>query len=706
MESIILKNKYYQYKMALDGKDLLHVGFFPTDFEKEPDVEEIFNRSWPKPHEAVVTANSESYGIPHSKRAYPGPVSERAKFSRHEQKPVDGGIDHIMVSTDPKTGLELRYHYVVYEDSPALVRYTEVVNRSDREVILEHVSGFCLNNFPYFGGSVKDIYLHQFKSLWIYEGNHYVTPMPELEVYDNSRTAFSVDGIGTAVCKDHIPFFIIEQRTDNLFIAVQLEQSESWRFEIGNCEPHNGKNPRLYSQGGMTNVTYGAWSNRLAPEQSFVTPKVSLAVTCGTYEDAVNLMHLHRERKLIHRSIGDRNYPIIYNDWLFLQGKNNEENIIKQLDTLKDIGADVYVTDDGWHVGWGKSLWTGLGRWEYDEERFPHGMKYVADEIKKRGLRAGIWCEIECLGEDAPNYSNPEMLLMRNGYFVTDAGHRFLNFTKQCVRDYADRIFDRFAEWGFEYVKIDYNTDCIPGADNCGSDNPIQGIHLNRIAYDAWLEGVRFRHPEMIIENCSSGGMRLEYNSLSRADMCSISDQSDYRLLGSLAYNVTKFIHPSQCGVWSWTDAADGTEDFILAMTNSMIGRMHICGDFAALSPEKKALLKEACGFYKQYCHILGSCRTYHHTDPLFYYRNSDSIHCTELRSSDDTETVLVVQRIGAEQDSITVKLVGLESGMYTVKCYPHTEPQTFTSDELAEKGCTVAFPATNGGRVIYIKKI
>ena len=48
---------------------------------------------------------------------------------------------------------------------------------------------------------------------------------------------------------------------------------------------------------------------------------------------------------------------------------------------------------------------------------------------------------------------------MRNGHFVTSGEHRFLNFTRQKVRDYADRIFDRFAEWGFEYVKIDYNGD-------------------------------------------------------------------------------------------------------------------------------------------------------------------------------------------------------------------------------------------------------
>ena len=88
----------------------------------------------------------------------------------------------------------------------------------------------------------------------------------------------------------------------------------------------------------------------------------------------------------------------------------------------------------------------------------------------------------EGIGSEAPLYNDETMLLMRNGHFVTSGEHRFLNFTRQKVRDYADRIFDRFAEWGFEYVKIDYNGDSVPGADNCGCENPADGLHRNREA--------------------------------------------------------------------------------------------------------------------------------------------------------------------------------------------------------------------------------
>lgn len=705
MEPIIFENRYYKYIMQVRDGGLYHLGFFPAGYENLPDAEELYRRSWPLPHESVICADSQSYMLPHGKRAYYGGVSTRAVFSHIEKQPIPGGIDNIAVLNDPLTGLEVRYHYQVYDDSPALVRFTEVVNRGTREVCLDHVSSFCLGNFPYQPCGTDGIHLHYFRSCWCYEGSHYEKSLADLEIYNNSRTSFSVESVGTWVCKDYIPFFIVEQRNTGLFTAFQLELSESWRFEIGNCEPQNGKPCRLYIQGGMTNRTHGGWERKLRPGEAFVAPKASMTVTTGNYENAVNLMHLHREKVLIRRNPGDCDFPVIYNDWLYLMGRNNEEAILKQLDTLKEAGADIYVTDDGWHIGWGKSLWTGLGHWEYDKERFPHGIEYVTAEIKKRGMRAGIWCEIEGIGSEAPLYNDETMLLMRNGHFVTSGEHRFLNFTRQKVRDYADRIFDRFAEWGFEYVKIDYNGDSVPGADNCGCENPADGLHRNREAYDMWLDGVRKRHPEMIIESCSSGGMRLEYNSLSHADLASITDQSDYRLLGALAANVTEFIHPSQCGIWSWTDCAEGVWDFVLAMTNSMIGRMHICGDFASLSDEKKSLLKEACAFYKSYRHIFSSCRTYHHTLPGAYTHGGAELRCTELRAENNAEAVVVAQRVGSDTDSVNVKFPGLLPGEYTVTTYPSSEPVTAASAMLASEGIDIKLPSEICGRAVYLRK-
>lgn len=704
MQYITLQNSYYTYTMIEENGELRHLSFLPTGYGKQLDPETTFQRTWPYPPEFVVTANSESYGLPHGKRAYYGVLSHRSRYIGREKIEIAGGTDHIMILSDAESGIETRLHYVVYDDSPAMHRYTELINRGTQPIDINHVSSYCLGNFPYFCNDTNKLRLHRFRSCWKFEGNHYIQTMPELEIYPESRNAFTVESVGTWVCKDHIPFFVIEQVEDRLCTAIQIEISQSWRFEIGNGEPRE-TGSWLYSQGGLGNETHTGWSCVLRPGDSFVSPKVSLAVAEGDYENVINCMHTHREKRLIHRSRGDVDIPVIYNDWMYLCGKNNEEAILKQLDTLQENGIEIYVTDDGWHVPTTTSLWDGLGQWEPDKERFPNGIQYVTKEIRKRGMRAGIWCEIEGIGSKAEHYNDETMLLMRNGKFVTDAGHRFLNFTKPKVREYADKIFDRFVEWGFEYVKIDYNSDSVPGADNCGSDNPAEGIRLNREAYDAWLDGVRMRHPKLIIESCSSGGMRLEYNSLSRTDMSSITDQNDSKLLGALVYNVTKFVHPSHCGVWSATSSEGSVTDFEMVMTNSMIGRMHLCGDFASLSDEKKKILNDACALYKKYRHILNNCTMRHHTDPIFYYKNSEKIRCLEMRSGDNTEAVVVAQRAGCVEDEISIKFPDLVPGDYTLEFFPHQEPMTIHSDYLAEQGYSFHFEEEFAGALIYLKR-
>lgn len=145
--------------------------------------------------------------------------------------------------------------------------------------------------------------------------------------------------------------------------------------------------------------------------------------------------------------------------------------------------------------------------------------------------------------------------------------------------------------------------------------------------------------------------------------------------------------------------------DFVLTMTNSMIGRMHLCGNFAALTEEKKKRLNEACVLYKKYRHILNDCTVRHHTDPVFYYRNTDKIRCLELRSADQTEAVAVVQRINCEEDALTVTFSGLVPGNYTVEFFPHREPETLSSEILEKQGLSFSFSLPREGKLIYLFK-
>ena len=76
--------------------------------------------------------------------------------------------------------------------------------------------------------------------------------------------------------------------------------------------------------------------------------------------------------------------------------------------------------------------------------------------------------------------------------------------------------------------------------------------YATRKAYLAWLDGVFARYPELIIENCSSGGMRIDYAMLSRYSIQSTSDQDDYRRYATIAANAPTGLCPEQSAIWSY----------------------------------------------------------------------------------------------------------------------------------------------------------
>ena len=80
--------------------------------------------------------------------------------------------------------------------------------------------------------------------------------------------------------------------------------------------------------------------------------------------------------------------PMGWNTWNTFAKDINEELILQSADALiatglKDAGYQYVVIDDCWALRErGKD-----GKLVPDPEKFPHGMKYVADELHRRGLK-------------------------------------------------------------------------------------------------------------------------------------------------------------------------------------------------------------------------------------------------------------------------------------------------------------------------------
>jgi hypothetical protein len=147
-----------------------------------------------------------------------------------------------------------------------------------------------------------------------------------------------------------------------------------------------------------------------------------------------------------------------------------EANILKQTDALasklKPYGYDYVNIDAGW---WRTADWTpefdAYGRQTPDADRFPHGMKPVADHIHSKGLKAGIYLpaglEKEGYGEgklpilDAPGCTTADIvypdLRTTNGW---DSAYK-LDFSNPCAQKYVDSQARMIADWGYDFLKLD-----------------------------------------------------------------------------------------------------------------------------------------------------------------------------------------------------------------------------------------------------------
>lgn len=114
-----------------------------------------------------------------------------------------------------------------------------------------------------------------------------------------------------------------------------------------------------------------------------------------------------------------------------------------------------------------------MGEWKESPERFPNGLKTVFDYCRSKGMRMGMWLEIEVMGT-ACELTNR----LPDSWFVCNHGKRriensryLLDFRNPEVRKYCSDVVDRLVEdYGCEYFKIDYNVVTGVGSDvNCDS---------------------------------------------------------------------------------------------------------------------------------------------------------------------------------------------------------------------------------------------
>lgn len=505
-----------------------------------------------------------------------------------------------VVITSKNNELLITTHYLLYKSCPALSTYSEVKNISKHSVDLEHISSFY--NLGVMESNLATNYIYFARNSWHREAQWEKHKMNDVGIFNGndftSNGSFLLTNNGTWSTKEYLPMAVLEDASNKLATVYQIENNGSWHIEVG--EYIN----QVYINLGGPDFNHNFWARTLNPNEVFKTCQVTVGFA-HNFEESIQV--LTKARRLIRRNFVDnQKLPIIFNDYMHaLWDRQTSKDILPLVDIAHKVDCDIFCIDAGWfHEG--DKWWNLIGDWREAKVNFPDGgLKAVIDYIHKNKMKAGLWIEIEVVG-----IHSPALKYLKDDYFFTINGKRVvhneryqLDFANPKVYQYALKVIDNLMKlYHLDYLKIDYNIDAGLGTNGRSSNVPDGLLNHNR-AFIRWLNEVENKYPNLTIENCASGGCRMDYEILKYAPIQSTSDQTDYRKYPYLAVNVLTACPPEQAAVWSYPvdskKPLPNDEQVAMNMVNAMFGRIHLASFLDKLTPSQLELVKEGIKYYR-----------------------------------------------------------------------------------------------------------
>lgn len=246
-------------------------------------------------------------------------------------------------------------------------------------------------------------------------------------------------------------------------------------------------------------------------------PSIALGLYKGNAAAGYNAMRSWLRSRMPALPASDLSH---FNTWTALDANVNEALLQDAIERVAGHGLRYFMLDAGWYPCLRDNFSSGVGNWRVDEEKFPHGLEIIAGHARARGMEMGLWVEPERahLSSELAQ-QHPDWLLL-----VPSREYALVNFALPAVRTYFREVIGNLVQClGLRWLKWDFNMDPLPYWQQA-ADGGL--THLGHIA-GVWdtFDWIRTTFPDLVIENCASGGNRLDWTLFSRAHVNFANDQ-------------------------------------------------------------------------------------------------------------------------------------------------------------------------------------
>jgi alpha-galactosidase len=521
--------------------------------------------------------------------------------------------------------------------------YTVFENISGVEIALEMLSSFSLGGLSPFDSedASEKLFMHRLRCSWSSEGRHDCVSLEDMQL-ERSWAGFSANcerfgEVGSKAVRSFFPFLAIEDREKGVFWGAQLAWSGTWQMEVYR------RNDAAAMSGGLGDREFGHWVTNIGAGESFATPVATIAVARGDIDTICRRLTGAQKRRIAGSPEIEKDLPIVFNEWCTTWGTPSHENITKIADRIKDTGIKYFVIDAGWYKSRSGDWQDSQGDWTANRDLFPDGLKAAAEAIRQRGMVPGLWFEMEVCGPLSNAVRELDhLLLKRDGLTIVSGNRRFFDFRKPETIDYlSKRVIGLLEECGFGYLKIDYNETIGIGAD--GDESLGEGLRKHVQGVHDFIGKIRRRLPELVIENCSSGGQRLDPLMVAATHMSSFSDCHETKEIPVVAANMHRMILPAQSQVWAVLRETDDRSRLNYSLAATLLGRMCISGDILTLSDEQFALMRRYIRLYADIKDIIRDGFSYRFGPELRSIRHAKGWQAILRVMPDKSRALLVV---------------------------------------------------------------
>ncbi|MCD8482752.1 MAG: alpha-galactosidase [Verrucomicrobia bacterium] len=565
-------------------------------------------------------------------------ASKSQRFKSQEITCQDG-ITQVTTRMISKAGFETVHTVTWHEGDSGFLVDTSIINCGNEALEVEMLSSFSLADMtPFAADDAPDrLKLHRFRSVWSNEAIHTAEFLENLQLERTWGAARSFCATGKPQHADPqlFPIYCIGGLCNGSHLGTQVAWHGSWQMEIYR------RDDGVHMSGGHGDFERAHWMKRLQPGEKLDAPTALVASAHGGIDPLCRAL-LGLQQRISHQEPEhERELPIIFNEWCSTWGKPSHDYLMRTAEKLAGTHTKYLVIDDGWaERPEGNSIQFN-GDWNVNTKAFPGGLKPTCDALRAMGIIPGLWYEFEPCTQGTEAHKTVDHLLHRNGKVLDVGNRRFWDFRDPWTFEYlTKKVIHQLRDCGFGYLKVDYNESIGLGCD--GAESLGEGLRQHLLKVKEFFAKIRTEIPDLVIENCSSGGHREEPGMIALTSMCSFSDAHETVEIPIISASLQRLIPVAKLQIWAVLRPDDSLQRLDYSLAATFLGRMCISGDVVDLDGEKFIRLKQAQDFYVQAVPVLrdGISYFYGQTGPSRRYPKGWQ---AVVRVSPDGKQALVV---------------------------------------------------------------